>query len=163
MNVDTVFRVAFVYFVLMAAFRVIGKRAMGELSPFDFVTLLLIPELFSDALARDDFSMTNATVGVMTLLTLVFLTSVLSFRFRGVDRVLGGEPTVLVHDGRFLERHMSHERVTPEDVIAEVHKAGLEELRQVRWAILEVDGHIAIVPAGAAGLPVNRRLETATA
>jgi uncharacterized membrane protein YcaP (DUF421 family) len=142
---DSIIRVAFFYFILMLALRVMGKREMSEMSPFELVTLLIIPEIFSPALAREDYSMTHATIGVATLFTLVILTSLLSFRFRRIERMVEGAPTVLVHNGRFLERHLKRERVTPEEVLTEMHKSGVEELAQVRWAILEVDGKIAII------------------
>jgi uncharacterized membrane protein YcaP (DUF421 family) len=145
--VDTVIRIAFIYFFLMLALRIMGKRELSEMSPFELVTLLMVPEIFSTALAREDFSMTHATVGVATLFTLVFLTSLVTFRFKRVERIVEGEPTVLVHDGRFVEKHLKRERVTPEEVFTEMHKVGLEDLKQVRWAILEVDGKIAIISA----------------
>jgi uncharacterized membrane protein YcaP (DUF421 family) len=144
--VDTVLRVVYIYFLLMVAFRVMGKHELSELSPFQLVTLLLIPEIFSDALARNDFSMTNATVAVGTLLGLVLLTSVLCFRFPRLERAMQGDATVIVREGRFVPDNMKRELVTPADVFTEMHKSGLEELRQVRWAILEVDGKISIIP-----------------
>jgi uncharacterized membrane protein YcaP (DUF421 family) len=145
--VDTVIRITFIYFFLMVALRLMGKREMSEMSPFELVTLLMIPEIFSTALARDDYSMTHATIGVATLFTLVFVTSLLTFRFKGVEKIVEGEPTVLVHDGRLLEKRLKQERVTPEEVFTEMHKSGLETLDQVRWAILEVDGKITIIPS----------------
>jgi uncharacterized membrane protein YcaP (DUF421 family) len=160
---DSVLRIAYVYFLLMVAFRLVGKRELGQLSPFELVTLLLIPEIFSNALARGDFSMTTATAGAFALLSLVFLTSLATFRFRRLDRLCAGDPTVLVHDGKFLERNLSRERVTPEEIYGEMHKAGLEDLRQVRWAILETDGRIAIIPAHASGTPVRTQSKHATA
>jgi uncharacterized membrane protein YcaP (DUF421 family) len=145
--VDTVLRIAFVYFTLMVALRVLGKRELSEMSPFELVTLLMIPEIFSPALAREDYSMTHATIGAATLFTLLFLTSALTFRFKGAERVVEGKPTVLVRNGQFLERNMQHERVTPDEVLTEMHKSGVEQLHEVRWAILEMDGKIAIVPS----------------
>ena len=142
-------RIAFIYFFLMIALRVMGKREMSEMSPFELVTLLMVPEIFSSALAREEYTMTDASVGVATLLTLVFITSLLSFRFKRVEQVVEGTPTVLVNDGRLVERNLKRERVTAEEVFSEMHKAGLEELEQVRWAILEVDGKISIVPRSA--------------
>lgn len=143
---DTVLRITFVYFLLMVWLRVMGKRELSEMSPFELVTLLMVPEIFSAALAREDYSMTHATIGVATLFTLVFLTSLLTFRSPRLERVVEGEPTVLVHAGRFLERHMRRERVTPDEVFTEMHKSGLDDLHDVRWAILEVDGKISIIP-----------------
>lgn len=142
---DAALRIAFVYFFLMAALRVMGKRELSEMSAFELVTLLMIPEIFSTALSRDDYSMTNALIGVCTLFTLVFLTSLASFRFKRVEELLEGKPTILVNRGRLVERHLKRERVSPDEIFSEMHKAGVEKLEQVRWAILEPDGKIAII------------------
>ena len=96
---DTVIRIAFIYFFLMIALRVMGKRELSEMSPFELVTLLMVPEIFSTALARQDYSMTHATIGVATLFTLVFVTSLVTFRFKRVEQIIEGTPTILVHDG----------------------------------------------------------------
>jgi uncharacterized membrane protein YcaP (DUF421 family) len=155
--VDTVLRIAFVYFTLMVALRVLGKRELSEMSPFELVTLLMIPEIFSPALAREDYSMTHATIGAATLFTLLFLTSALTFRFKGAERVVEGKATVLVRNGQFLERNMQHERVTPDEVLTEMHKSGIEQIEEVRWAILEMDGKIAIVPSNTQRLDDQRK------
>ena len=143
---DSVFRIAFIYFFLMVALRVMGKREMSQMSAFELVTLLMVPEIFSTALAREDYSMTHATVGVATLFTLVFITSLVTFRSRRIETLVEGQPTILVSNGKPIERNLKRERVTVDEVFAELHKAGLHELAQVRWAILEPDGKIAIIP-----------------
>jgi uncharacterized membrane protein YcaP (DUF421 family) len=153
---DSILRIAFVYFVLMAAFRFVGKRELGQLSPFELVTLLLIPEIFSEALARGDYSLTHATSGAFALLSLVFFTSLVGFHSPRIDRLIAGNPTVLAHEGRFLERNLRRERITPEEIYAEMHKAGLDDLGQVRWAILETDGKIAVIPSEARGTPAKK-------
>jgi uncharacterized membrane protein YcaP (DUF421 family) len=143
---ETVLRVAFIYVFLMVALRVIGKREFGQLAPFDLVVLLLIPELFQQALVRDDFSLTNAIIAVTTLLALVFLTSAVSYRSPRLARVIEGVPTVLVQDGRLIEHNLNREHVSPEEVLNAVHRNGLEQLAQVKWAILGADGKISVVP-----------------
>jgi uncharacterized membrane protein YcaP (DUF421 family) len=143
---DAVLRVAFVFVWVLAAFRLLGKRELGKLSPFELVVLLLIPEIFSDALVGEDYSMTGAVIGAGTLLTLVFLVSLLSHRFPGVEGVVEGDPTVLVRDGAFCERSMNRVHVSPDEVFAQMRMAGVERLEEVRWAILEADGKISIVP-----------------
>jgi uncharacterized membrane protein YcaP (DUF421 family) len=153
---DTVIRIAFIYFFLMIALRVMGKRELSEMSPFELVTLLMVPEIFSTALARQDYSMTHATIGVATLFTLVFVTSLVTFRFKRVEQIVEGTPTILVHDGRLLEHNLKRERVTAEEVFAEMHQSGLEDLSQVQWAILEVDGKIAIISTSSEQLPKRR-------
>jgi uncharacterized membrane protein YcaP (DUF421 family) len=143
---STVVRVAAAYVLLLVAFRVLGKRELRKMSAFELVTLLFIPQLFSRALTRQDYSFTNAVIGASTLLGLVWLSSAVSYRFKGVARVLEGEPTVLVANGALLPDAMDRERITARELFSEMHRVGLVELAQVRWAILETSGTITIIP-----------------
>ena len=142
---ETVVRVAVLYLFLMLALRVMGKREFSELTPFDLVTLILIPDIVQEALIREDYSMTNALVALCTLFTLVFATSLLSHLSKRMESVLGGEPTVLVYRGRFIEDHMNHQRITPDDIYSELRRVGLERIEQVKWVILEPDGRISVI------------------
>src|SRR5690242_8674639 len=128
---ETVFRVLFVYALVWACFRVIGKRELTQMSPFELVTLLFIPQLFSRALTRQDYSMTNAVIGATTLFSLVFLTSAASYRFRGISRILQARPAILVSHGTLVEPQLNRERIAPEDIFAAMHKVGLQRLDQV--------------------------------
>jgi uncharacterized membrane protein YcaP (DUF421 family) len=148
-KVATVLRVAFVYVFIWACFRILGKRELSQLAPFEFVMLILIPQFFSRALIREDLSMTNAIVAATTLFSLVFLTSVASFRFRGFRHFVESDPTVLVSQGELLRANLGRERIAPDDIFSAMHKAGIERIEQVRWAILESDGKIAIIRADA--------------
>jgi uncharacterized membrane protein YcaP (DUF421 family) len=151
---ETVARVLFVYLFLMVALRLLGKREFGEMAPFDLVVLLLLPEIFAQAILREDFSMANAVVAASTLFTLVLLTSFASYRWKKVGDVVGGQPTVLASEGSLIPGAMDRERVSPDEVIAAVRDAGLEELGQVKFVILQSDGRLAVVP-WARTLPVN--------
>ncbi len=143
---DTVIRVAVIYVFLMVAFRIIGKREFGQLEPFEFVTLILIPHLVADAMTGDDYSVTNALIAVSTVLTLVFLTSLLAFLSRPFARVVEGEAAVLVRHGYLVPENMNKERIAPAELTAEMHRFGLEWMSQVKWAVLETDGKITFVP-----------------
>lgn len=144
---ETVLRVLFVYVLVWSCFRILGKRELTQMSPFELVTLLLIPQFFSRALTRQDYSMTNGVIGATTLFSLVFLTSALSYRWKFVSRIVQARPTILVSRGVLVQEHLNRERIAPEDIFSAMHKVGLEQLRQVEWAILEGDGKIALIPA----------------
>lgn len=148
---ETVIRVAFVYILLMLVLRVMGKRELGRLSPFELVLLMLIPEIFSQALVREDFSMTNATVAFLTLATLVLLTSVLAHRFRSMERLFSGSATVLAQNGKFDEDAMNAELVQPDEVYSELRKAGHSKLSEARMIVLENDGKLSIIPVRSGG------------
>jgi uncharacterized membrane protein YcaP (DUF421 family) len=144
--VEIVVRVAIIYVLLMLGLRVIGKREFGQLTPFELVTLLLIPEIVTKALVGEDYSLTAAFVGVTTLLVLVFVTSLLAYRFPAFGRFTEGRPALLARAGALVPATLHRERVSPDEIRLELHKYGLEELSQVKWALLEVDGSITLVP-----------------
>lgn len=148
---ESIWRVTFVYVFLMVAFRLSGKREVGQMSPFELVTLLLIPEIFSSAVNRSDDSIGLATTGVATLFLLVFLTGVLTFRSQKAEDLIEGKPTVLVRNGAYVADNMRRERVTPEEIATEMRLAGVERLEDVAWAILETEGKIAIIPSKGSG------------
>lgn len=152
---EIVLRITVVYLLVFAGLRVMGKREFGQLSPLELVTLLMIPEIVSQALIGEDFSITGAAVGVATLLVLVFATSLLMHRFKKAEDVIAGEPSILVRHGKLLEDAMNVARVSAEEVYEEMHQAGLLTIEQVDWAILEPGGKIAIVPVRKPGEAVD--------
>ena len=143
---ETVLRVVFVYVLVWACFRVLGKRELSQMSPFELVLLLLVPQLFSRAITRQDYSMTNAVIGSTTLFTLVFVTSLASYRFKRFSRIMQSRPSILVSHGALVDEQLNRERIAPDDILSAMHKVGLEHLDQVEWAILEGDGKIALIP-----------------
>lgn len=143
---EIVARVAVIYLLLMVGLRVIGKREFGQLTPFELVTLLLIPEIVTDALTGPDHSLTAAFIGVTTLLILVFVTSTLAYRFPSIGRITEGRPAILARLGDLVPETLHRERVAPDEIRLELHKYGLEDMSQVKWALLEVDGSITLVP-----------------
>jgi uncharacterized membrane protein YcaP (DUF421 family) len=154
---ETVLRVVAIYVFLMAAFRVLGKRELSQLAPFELVMLLIISEIVQQAMVRNDFSLTNAMIGVSTLLVLVWISSTLTHLSPRFERATQGSPTLLVADGRYLEANMNRERVTPGEIASEMHRYGLSRLEEVCWAILETDGNITIIPREPGG--VTRKVD----
>ena len=143
---DTVLRTTFVFFFLLIALRVLGKREFGELAPFDLVVLMIIPECFQQAIMREDFSMTNAVVAGSTILTCVLLTSIVAYRWRAAGRVIGGSPTVLASGGYLIPDNLHRTRLSPDEVYSAIHASGLEDISQTKFVILDADGRLAVVP-----------------
>lgn len=142
---ETVLRVIVIYGVIFTGLRVLGKREFGELTPLELITLILVPDLVSQGVVRSDYSLTNSIIAVTTLFSLVFVISQLCHRFGKLEKWIGGEPTLLVARGRLLTRNLNRERISPEELFSQMHKAGCEHLSRVRWAVLEGDGRIAII------------------
>jgi uncharacterized membrane protein YcaP (DUF421 family) len=148
---ETVIRVTIFYLIILIGLRVMGKREFSQLTSLELVTLLLIPEIVSQSILREDFSLTNGMVAISTLFSLVFLNSLLMQKSKKVEELVSGTPTVLVAHGRFIEENLNKERVTPGEVFGEMHKSGLDELALVKWAVLEGDGKISVVPVKSEG------------
>jgi uncharacterized membrane protein YcaP (DUF421 family) len=143
---DIIVRVIVVYLFLLVALRIMGKREFSQMTPMELVTLLLVPEIVSQGMVGDDFSLTNGVVGIATLFVLVYATSAATHANRRIESVVASRPTVLAHHGRLIEENLNRERISPDEVYAQLRMSGLERIDQVRWAVLESDGKIAVVP-----------------
>jgi uncharacterized membrane protein YcaP (DUF421 family) len=141
----TALHVAIAFTVLLVLFRLIGKRELGRLSPFEFVTLMLVPEIVSEVV-QGTGDLTASLVGLSTLFSLVLGLSILSHRFRSVQHMVEAPPALLVAHGKLIESAMNSERIAPDELIAEMHKQGLERIDDVKWGILESSGNITFVP-----------------
>ena len=154
---DTVLRVVITYVFILVGLRIMGKREFSQMSPVELVTLLLIPEIFSQAIVREDFSMTNAIIAISTLFAMVYATSILHHLSEKFAVVVSGKPTVLVSHGKLVTPNLNVEHVTPDEIFTEMHKAGFDQLDQIEWAVLEPDGRISIVPNEAAGRAIPKQ------
>ena len=146
----SVVHVAVGFAVLMLAFRLLGKRELGRLSPFELVTLMLIPEILSNSV-QGQGSLLTGLAGLSAILFLVLASSALSQRFEGVQKLMEASPTLLVADGRLLEANMNRERIAPDELHGEMRKQGLMALSDVRFAVLESGGNITFVPMAQPG------------
>ena len=148
---DSVVRAAAVYLALLLLFRIIGKRTLAETGAFDFVLLLIIAEATQQAMIDDDNSMTNAFLIIVTLLTLNVGFSLLKQRLPLFDRLIDDVPVLIVVDGTLLKDRMDRARVDERDVLQAARETqGLARLDQIRYAVLERDGAISVVPKEAA-------------
>jgi uncharacterized membrane protein YcaP (DUF421 family) len=133
--------------LLMLLFRVTGRRTLGSMTSFDFVVLLIISEATQQAMVGDDPSLTNAALVASTLLLCNVGLSLLKVRSAGAKRVLEGVPTLIVAHGTPLRDRLERARVDEEDVLSAAREMqGLERMEQVRFAVLEANGRITVVP-----------------
>jgi uncharacterized membrane protein YcaP (DUF421 family) len=143
---DIVLRTAVVYLFLVVALRISGKREVGQFSIFELVVVLVISNAVQNAMVGENTSLWAGLVAVVTLLGLDIALRTLTRRFRRLRRVLEGEPRLLVRDGQVLPKAMRREGIEEDDLIAAIHRTGLERIDEVRLAILEVDGSISVIP-----------------
>jgi len=143
----TVFRAAIIYVSLLLIFRLLGRRALAQITTFDFVLLLIISETTQQAMIGDDFSITNAVLCILTLVTLDLLLSLWKRRWPRLERYVEGMPLVIVENGVPLRERMKKARVDEQDVMTAARATqGLCRMDQIRYAVLERSGGISIIP-----------------
>jgi uncharacterized membrane protein YcaP (DUF421 family) len=145
---DMVLRAAAVYGFLLLIFRVFGKRSLAQITTFDFVLLLIVAETTQQALLGDDFSVTNSLVLVATLFLLDFVLSRMKDRWPWFERVAESVPLVIVKDGKPLHDRMRRSGIDLNDILTAAREGqGLDRLDRIKYAVLEKNGGITIVPS----------------
>jgi len=145
---DAVLRGVIVYAFLLLFFRFIGKRSLSQITTFDFVLLLIIGEATQQALLGDDFSIVNALLVIVTLMIIDIGLSLIKQRSSKVEKLIDGVPTILVENGQPIDEHMQKARIDREDILESARELqGLERMEQIKYAVLERDGKISIIPA----------------
>lgn len=145
---DLVFRALIIYVVVFVFTRVIGRRELSTLQPFDFILLVVIGDLIQQGITQNDMSVTGVVIVLTTLALTQVATSYVSFRFKRMRPLLEGEPIVLVQNGRIIERNLRRERLTTDDLAEQARRSEIESLDQVKWAVLETNGEISFIKAG---------------
>lgn len=137
----TVLRVALVYAVLLLLLRLAGKRTLGQMTPFDFLTLLLLSNAVQNAMIGPDNSLTGGLLAAAVLLLLNRAVARSPLR-----QSLEGSPTILIQDGRLLPEALRREGINPLELEAALREHGVSTPEQVASAVLEIDGTISVVP-----------------
>ncbi|MEO6045701.1 MAG: YetF domain-containing protein [Tepidiformaceae bacterium] len=141
---ERIARAILVYFFVVIALRLAGKREIGALNPFDLVVLLFLSNILQNSIIGNDLSITGGLIGAATLLLLNYAVQRFLFDHQALDRVLEGEATVLIEDGKILHENLKKELVTEDVLIVAVHKQGLLDIADVEKAVLETDGNISV-------------------
>jgi uncharacterized membrane protein YcaP (DUF421 family) len=136
--------VAFCFVVLLT--RLIGRRELSSLQPFDLILLIVIGDLVQQGVTQNDMSITGLILAIGMFAVLTLAASYLGFRFPRFRPVLEPEPLILVEDGNVIEKNLQKERMTPEELAAEARLQQIDSLTNVKWAVLESSGQISFIP-----------------
>jgi uncharacterized membrane protein YcaP (DUF421 family) len=142
---DVVVRAIVGFFFVLFLTRVVGRRELSSLEPFDLILLVMIGDLVQQGITQNDLSVTGLLLVGGTIGLLTVLVSYTSFKFPRLRPVLDGEPVILVEDGRAIDRNLARNRITPGELAAAAREQGLPSLDDVRWAVLETSGSISFI------------------
>lgn len=150
--VEKIVRPIVVYLFLLIAFRVAGKRELGQMTPFDLIVLLTISNVLQNAMIGNDNSLGGGIIGAVTLLVANGLLNRATSRFPSLARWIEGEPTTLIDNGAIVEPNLRREVMTLEELQRALRKHDVEweDVGRVQRALLELDGTVTVhlKPAG---------------
>ena len=142
---DIVARATVMFAVLYVLLRIMGKRELGQLTPFELVVMIVLGDLIQQGVTHNDFSLTGAILAITTFAFLGMLMSWITYLFPRAERLLDGEPRVIIRNGKLLDENLRRDRITKSEVLSEMRLAGIASMDKVAWAILEPQGKISFI------------------
>jgi uncharacterized membrane protein YcaP (DUF421 family) len=142
---DIVLRAIIIFVFLYVLMRVIGRRELSSLEPFDLILLVVVGDAVQQGLTQDDYSLTGAILAIGTIAVLQLGVSYANFRFPRLRPILDGEPIVVVQDGKAIEKNLKRERMTMEDLMSAARQQNIASLDGVAWAVMETSGAISFI------------------
>jgi uncharacterized membrane protein YcaP (DUF421 family) len=142
---DIVLRAAIAFGFVFLLTRVVGRRELSQLEPFDLIMLIMMGDLVQQGVTQSDYSVTGIFLAAGMLALMTVLVSYLSFRFKRLRPILEGEPLVIVQDGKVIDGNLKRERMTVEEVAQEARLQQIASLEDVEWAVLERTGQISFI------------------
>ena len=142
---EIVLRTAIVYAVVLIGIRLAGKREVGQMTPFDLALLLLLSNAVQNAMTGPDTSVTGGIVAAVTLLLINAAVTQLVWKNRKARKVIEGSPTILVRNGKMIEKNLEKEKVTADSLTQALREHGIATVADVSIAVLEIDGSISVL------------------
>jgi len=142
---DLALRAIVLYLFIFFLTRIVGRRELSSLEPFDLILLIVLGDSIQQGLTQDDYSVTGAVIVVVVFALLQVGLSYLNFRVPRLRPLLEGGPLVLVEDGKTIDRNLQRERLTIEEIQEQARLQQIASLDQVQWAVLETSGAISFI------------------
>ena len=142
---DLAFRSAVIFFFVFLLMRIVGRRELSSLEPFDLILLVVLGDSVQQAVTQDDYSVTGAFIVVSTIALLQVFMSYLNFRVPRLRPIIDGEPIVIVQDGKVIEGNARRERLTLDDIAEAARIQQIASLDDVQWAVLETSGELTFI------------------
>ena len=142
---DIVARATVMFFVLYVLLRIMGKRELGQMTPFELVVMIVLGDLIQQGVTHNDFSLTGAILAVSTFAFLAVIMSWITYLSPRAEKLLDGEPRVVIRDGQLIKENLRRDRMTQSEVESEMRIAGIAKMDEVAWGILEPQGKISFI------------------
>lgn len=143
----TVFlRTLFFYFFILVIIRVMGKREVGQLSPFDLVVTIMMAEASIMAIENPDLPLLAGVIPIVTLMVAEVSLSYFSMKSLVVRLLVTGRPNMVIKNGKILEEELRRIRYNVHDLLAQLRQQGITDPQQVEFALVEASGSLSVIP-----------------
>ena len=139
------FRTFIIYILLIIAMRLMGKRQIGELEISDLVTTFLISEIASLPITEPELPLSHAIIPITLLLSVEVIISFLISRFPKLKPIFTSRPSTLIRDGELCQKAMRDARLSFDELFSELRQQGVDDISQIKYAILEQNGNITVI------------------
>ncbi|MBI3553361.1 MAG: DUF421 domain-containing protein [Elusimicrobia bacterium] len=140
-----VIRAVVVYFSILLLLRLAGKRQVGQMGVGEFVAILLISNAVQNAMNGGDNSLGGGLLLAVVLLALSVAVSYLTYRSKGIENLLQGRPTLLIHDGQIISKNLHREQLNAHELRVILRRQGIHDLHEIHEAVLESDGFVSVI------------------
>lgn len=141
---EVIVRALITFFFLLICLRLVGKRDVGEMSPSDFILLLLLSANVHTSISGDDKSILGGLIGAGSLIAINFAMNKYASKNKNFEKVLKGEPEVIIHNGKPKRDVMARHSLSDMQLKTALRKEQAESYEQVRLAVLEPDGEVTV-------------------
>lgn len=157
----TFFRSICLYIIVLIVMRLMGKREIGQLQPFEFVIALMIADLAATPVANTGIPITNGIVPILGLLFMNLLISGLNMKSMKIRKWICGKPSILIYRGKIDEKQLKKERLTINELQERLREKDINNLGDVEYAILETSGQISVIqkPSKRQTIPEDFQIE----
>lgn len=142
---DIVLRASVTFAALYLLLRLLGKRKIGQLTPFELVVIVVMGDLVQQGVTHNDFSLTGSILAIATFAFWALLMSWATYLSPRLETLLDGRPQVIIRDGELIDANLRRDRITRAEVEAEMRLAGIAHMNQVAWTIPETQGKISFI------------------
>ena len=145
-----------VYLFLILGLRLIGKRELGQMTLYDLVLIIILGNAVQNAMMNNDNSLGGGLIAAATLLLANRLFNILLQRSKKLEKLMVGEPILILHEGVPIKEAMEREGLTDDQLLTALREHGLTDPKEAHLCVLEVDGSISVVPAGSGAFKTRR-------
>jgi len=142
---DIVLRATVTFAALYLLLRLLGKREIGQLTPFELVVIVVMGDLVQQGVTHNDFSLTGSILAIATFAFWALVMSWATYLSPRLETLLDGRPQVVIRNGELIQANLRRDRMTLAEVEAEMRLAGIAQMKDVAWAILETQGKISFI------------------